>query len=87
MMAQAPVALYGAEWCGDCRRSKRLLDRLGVHYEWIDVSRDEEAGREAVALSGRHNIPVISLPDGKVLVEPADRELREALVGAGLLAP
>ena len=22
------IAFYGADWCGDCRRSKALLDRL-----------------------------------------------------------
>jgi glutaredoxin len=83
--ATPAVQLFGADWCGDCRRSKRLLDRLGVGYEWIDVSRDEEAQREAAALAGRRNIPVITLPGGQVLVEPSDIELRSALVGTGLL--
>ncbi|MEY4100878.1 MAG: hypothetical protein RLZZ567_120, partial [Actinomycetota bacterium] len=32
--------MYSADWCGDCRRSKRLLDELGVAYDVIDVEKD-----------------------------------------------
>ncbi|MFM9096044.1 MAG: glutaredoxin family protein, partial [Actinomycetes bacterium] len=26
--------MYGAEWCGDCRRSKRFLDQNNVNYTY-----------------------------------------------------
>ena len=29
--------MYGAAWCGDCRRSKALLDGRGVDYEYVDL--------------------------------------------------
>jgi mycoredoxin len=25
-----PITMYGADWCSDCRRSKKLLDGMGV---------------------------------------------------------
>lgn len=84
-MSTSDVQMFAAAWCGDCRRSKQLLERLGIPYEWIDISRDEEAQSEAVQISGRHAIPVIKLPDGQVLVEPSDLELSRALMRAGLL--
>ena len=31
------IIMYSADWCGDCVRSKRLLDSLKVNYEIIDV--------------------------------------------------
>jgi len=31
------ITMYSADWCGDCVRSKRLLDSLQVSYEIIDV--------------------------------------------------
>jgi hypothetical protein len=40
---------------------------------------EPEAVAEAEALSGRKNIPVVVLPDGAILVEPTDPELRDAL--------
>ena len=73
------MKVYGADWCGDCVRTKRLLDRLGSDYEWVDVDADPAAAAEAERISGRKNIPVIVLPSGEILVEPTDPELERAL--------
>ncbi|MSW86217.1 MAG: NrdH-redoxin, partial [Actinobacteria bacterium] len=32
------VVVYGAEWCGDCRRSKAQLERLGIDFDYRDVA-------------------------------------------------
>ena len=69
------ITMYGADWCGDCRRSKRLLDAMGVDYDYIDVERIEHAADEARAISGRTNIPVVIFPDGTHFTEPSDAEL------------
>ena len=37
------VLMYGAEWCGDCRRSKKFLDSNNVEYTYIDVEADKSA--------------------------------------------
>ena len=76
----AEIKVYGADWCGDCLRAKRMLDRLDADYEYVDVDPDLEAKEEAIRLSGRRNIPVILFPDGDVLVEPTDPELEQALL-------
>jgi glutaredoxin-like protein len=70
------ITMYGAAWCSDCRRSKKLLDSMGVDYEYIDVEAIETAADQARAISGRTNIPVIAFRDGTHLVEPTDAELR-----------
>jgi mycoredoxin len=75
----ARVLVYGADWCGDCRRSKLLLERLGVGYRWIDVEHDPEKAEEARRIGGSRRIPVIILPDRSVLVEPSDAELEARL--------
>ena len=33
----AEIEYYGAQWCGDCRRSKSLMDTLNVGYDEFDV--------------------------------------------------
>lgn len=81
----AEVVFYGADWCGDCIRSKALLNREGVEFELRDVSESAEFTAEAEAISGRKNIPVIQFADGKFLVEPSDSELASALAGRGLI--
>ena len=35
------ITMYSADWCGDCRRSKRLMDSLNVQYTVIDVEADQ----------------------------------------------
>jgi glutaredoxin len=79
------VIVYGADWCGDCRRSEALLKALKVDYEKKDVEQSAEFTEEARSISGRTNIPVILFADGKYLVEPSDPELHAELVVRGLI--
>jgi mycoredoxin len=78
--SMATIRVFGADWCGDCIRAKRVLERTGAAYEWIDVEVQAGAAAEARERArGRTNIPVIVFPDGRVLVEPSDPELERAL--------
>jgi len=79
------VIVYGADWCGDCRRSEALLKALNVEYEKRDVEQSAEYTEEARNISGRTNIPVILFADGKHLVEPSDSELHAELTIRGLI--
>ena len=74
-LAPARITMYGAAWCGDCRRSKALLDRRGVDYEYVDLEVVVEGAERAKAISGRTNIPVVVFPDGTHFTEPTDAEL------------
>lgn len=79
------ITMYGADWCSDCRRSKKLLDEMGADYEYVDLLTEPEAADRAKAISGRTSIPVIAFSDGTHFVEPSDDELRnkvEALTNA-----
>ncbi|MGR0320763.1 glutaredoxin family protein [Agromyces sp. ZXT2-3] len=78
----ARITMYGAEWCGDCRRSKALLDRRGVDYEYIDLMTVADGADRAKAISGRTNIPVVVFPDGTHFTEPTDHELAAKLDAA-----
>ncbi|MEF3404843.1 glutaredoxin family protein [Agromyces sp. CCNWLW203] len=73
------VTMYGAEWCGDCRRSKRLLDARGVDYDYIDLETVADGADRAKAISGRTQIPVVVFPDGTHFTEPTDAELSTKL--------
>ena len=79
MTDHGSVVVYGAEWCGDCRRSKAQLERLGVEFVYRDVAANDADKDEAIAISGRQSIPVIVLPDGSHLVEPSNPQLESEL--------
>ncbi|TXN31937.1 glutaredoxin family protein [Lacisediminihabitans profunda] len=74
-----PITMYGADWCTDCRRSKRVLDELGVDYDYVDLEADITGADRAYAISGRTNIPVIVFADDSHVVEPSDAELRSRI--------
>jgi len=84
-MSNAAITMYGAEWCGDCRRSKRLLDSLGVTYDYVDVANDDAGKDTAIEISGKQSIPVITFSDGTFVVEPSDIDLRAKIEALGLL--
>ena len=74
------VTMYSTTWCGDCRRSKRLLDSYGVPYEEVNIEHSPEAAAEVMRLNrGYRSVPTIVIEDGTVLTEPSDRELARAL--------
>jgi mycoredoxin len=56
-------------------RSKALLDRRGVDFEYVDLEVEFDGAARAKAISGRTNIPVVVFPDGTHFTEPTDAEL------------
>lgn len=80
------ITMYGADWCGDCRRSKRLLNELNVQYNLIDVDADESAAEKVIEINGgMRSIPVIVFDDGTHLTEPSDAALKEKLQSLGVI--
>ncbi len=74
------ITMYSADWCGDCRRSKRLLDSLNVEYNLIDVEADASASDKVIEINGgQRSIPVIVFLDGIHLTEPSDNDLKAKL--------
>ena len=74
------ITMYGAEWCGDCRRSKKFLDANNVKYNYIDVESDVTASDKVIEINGgQRSIPVIIFSDGTHLTEPSDVALKEKL--------
>ena len=74
------ITMYGAEWCGDCRRSKKFLDANNVKYKYIDVEADVSASDKVIEINrGQRSILVIIFSDGTHLTEPSDTVLKEKL--------
>jgi mycoredoxin len=80
------ITMYSGEWCGDCRRSKRLLDSLNVEYSIIDIEADEAAAAKVIEINnGMRSIPVIIFPDGTHMTEPSDIDLKAKLVALKII--
>jgi len=85
-MSKNEITMYSADWCGDCRRSKRLMDELNVAYTIIDVENDAAAAEKVQEINGgAQSIPVIVFADGSHLTEPSDLELKAKLSSLGII--
>lgn len=72
------IKVYGTGWCPDTARSKRLLARLGIVYDWLDVEHDDAACAELLKINeGKKTFPTIIFPDGSIMREPHDEELEK----------
>jgi len=77
--ASESITMFGADWCGDCRRTKKQLDELGIEYTYVDLMADPAAADVAKEISGRTNIPVVVYPDASHHVEPSNADVEAKL--------
>ena len=85
-MSQSQITMYSTNSCGDCRRSKRLMDELNVTYTIIDVENDRVAADKVQEINGGvQSIPVIVFADGTHLTEPSDLDLKAKLSAMGII--
>jgi mycoredoxin len=73
------IKVYGADWCGDTKRTLKYLNDLNINYEYIDVENDE-SGSEWVKSQneGKERKPTL-LIGSQVLSVPSQSELEAAL--------
>jgi glutaredoxin len=78
------VIMYGAMWCGDCVRAKRLMDSRAVPFEFRDIEAYPELAdtvisyNEQLGLGPKRRIPIILIGE-KIYSEPTNDELAQAL--------
>jgi mycoredoxin len=74
------IIMYGTRWCGDTIRARKVLDKLGIDYEYIDINKDS-AGDKFVKETnhGSRSVPTIIFPDESILVEPSTNRLLEKI--------
>ena len=74
------IILYGTTWCPDCRRAKHFLDEHRIAFDFVDIEKDENALKKVEEINhGKHIVPTLILPDGRVTVNPDNRELANEL--------
>lgn len=77
------VLMYVTSGCGDCVRAKDFFEKNAIGYEGHNIEEEESLTDAMFKLNGEINrVPTIQVTyeDGskKVLIEPSNRELKEA---------
>lgn len=78
------ILLYAISTCGWCKKTKKLLDKLGVEYSYIDVDlvgREEKKriDEEVQKWNPQRNYPMIVINDKKGIVGFKEQEIKETL--------
>ena len=77
------VKIYGADWCGDTRRSLRVLETAGVKFDYINVDDSPEGEKKVIEFNkGKRRIPLVEIASEtgtQSLSVPSDSELKKAL--------
>ena len=80
MSSKPEITVYGTNWCSDCRRSLRFLDKHQIPHIYVDI--DEDTAGKACVLEvndGKRIVPTIIFPDASILVEPSNKQLAKKL--------
>jgi len=78
------VMLYALSTCGWCKRTKALLNELGVEYDFTEVDllkgeEQAEALREIKKFNNTGNFPTLIIDDKKCIIGYKEEDIREAL--------
>ena len=77
------ITMYGADWCGDCRRVEKFFIDNIIDFLKVDLELDEnEHFVESEVLrrnNGKKAIPVTVFDDDSHLTEPTNAQLAEKL--------
>ena len=66
--------IFSADWCVKCRRLKNTLDRLGVSYDVVDISKLSEEEYASI-----RELPTIELNNNRLSGEIHLKALKEFL--------
>lgn len=74
------ITMYGADWCGDCRRAKAYFADNNVEYTYIDLIENPDETKVVLERNGgKQRIPVIIFSDDSHLTEPTNDQLAAKL--------
>jgi glutaredoxin 3 len=85
-----PVILYTTDRCGSCVGAKKLLEKRGIGYEEINLTRDPDSRAQLQRLTGMFTFPQVVIGEraigGFTELLAADREGRLAELVRGQAA-
>lgn len=80
---QGEIMIYALSTCPWCRKTKQLLNDMGVEYSFIDVDMAQGQERETVIGQVRKYNPALSFPvvviNGKAIIGFKEEEIKNAL--------
>jgi glutaredoxin len=73
------IKVYGADWCGDTKRTLKYLDNLNINYDYVDIEKDESASEWVKSQNNGKELKPTLVIGSQVLSVPSEGELDAAL--------
>lgn len=74
------ITMFSTEWCGYCKRLKKMLDSVGIGYNEVDI--EHTPGTETLVKSvngGNAVVPTVVYPDGTTATNPSLDDVKASL--------
>lgn len=78
------VVLYALSTCGWCRKTKRLLDKMGIEYSYVDVDlledkEEDEVMKEIERWNPKCSFPTVVVNNEKCIVGFNEEKIKKAV--------
>ncbi len=78
------IILYALSTCGWCKKTKKLLNKIGVEYSYIHVDLVEESEKDKVIedvrrCNPRNSYPTLVINDKECIIGYKEEEIIEVL--------
>jgi len=78
--AAGTITMFSTEWCGYCKRLKKMLDSEGIGYTEIDIERTPGTPELVESLNdGNRTVPTVIFPDGSAATNPSLNDVKARL--------
>lgn len=74
------ITMFSTEWCGYCKRLKKMLDSEGIVYTEIDIEHTPGTPELVEAVNGgNRTVPTVIYPDATTATNPSLIDVKSKL--------
>ncbi len=74
------ITMFSTEWCGYCKRLKKMLDSVGIGYTEVDIESTPGTPELVEQLNGgNQTVPTVIFPDGSAATNPSLLDVKARL--------
>lgn len=78
--AEGQITMFSTEWCGYCKRLKKMLDSQGIGYTEIDIENTPGTPELVEAINGgNRTVPTVIYPDASTATNPSLLDVKAKL--------
>jgi mycoredoxin len=78
--AEGAITMFTTEWCGYCKRLKKMLDSVGIGYTEVDIENTPGTPELVEQLNGgNQTVPTVVYPDGSAATNPSLNDVKVKL--------